>query len=283
MSETFAPIANAEPGDLYLDLMKRSLMNWVYADVELMPVRSSSVSGRIRQRLARLLAWGEGGVLARSGSFNSAQRLEGTDWPPTAHTMVGLKRLNNLQQCVEDVLNQDVPGDLLEAGVWRGGASIFMRAILKVRGVKDRAIWLADSYAGLPPPDTTKYPLDADSRLHESDRLAIPLERVRANFERYGLLDEQVHFLKGWFKDTLPTAPVTKLALIRLDGDMYESTMDAISSLYPKLSIGGYIIVDDYGGVPACRQAITDYRSANGITDEIAVIDWTGVFWRRSR
>lgn len=275
--QTFGPLGPLAPRDLYLDLMKRCLMNWIYGDVELRPTRAG-----IRQGLARLLA-GPRGVLARSGSFDPARRLEGNEWPPTAHTMVGLARLDNLQKCVEDVLAEKVPGDFVEAGVWRGGASIFMRAILKSHGVHDRTVWLADSFAGLPAPDTSRYPLDADSRLHEFDQLAIPLERVRANFERYGLLDEQVRFLKGWFKDTLPSAPLDRLALMRLDGDMYESTMDAISALYPRLSVGGYVIVDDYGGIPACAQAITDYRAANGIEDEIRKIDWTGAYWRRSR
>ena len=68
----------------------------------------------------------------------------------------------------------------------------------------------------------------------------MPLETVKANFEKYGLLDAQVVFLKGWFKDTLPAAPIGKLAVMRLDGDMYESTMDALKSLYPELSPGGY-------------------------------------------
>lgn len=108
------------------------------------------------------------------------------------------------------------------------------------------------------------------------------VDEVKSNFSRYELLDEQVCFLKGWFRDTLPSAPIEQLAVIRLDGDMYESTMDALNNLYPKLSVGGYLIVDDYGTIPACAQAVTDYRHAHGITDEIHVIDWTGVYWKRS-
>ena len=109
------------------------------------------------------------------------------------------------------------------------------------------------------------------------------MDRVRANFARYGLLDEQVHFLKGWFKDTLPIAPIERLAVARLDGDMYESTMDAIEALYPKLQPGGFLIMDDYGAVPACKQATEDYRERCGIREPIVPIDWTGVYWRKTR
>jgi hypothetical protein len=235
---------------LYLDLMKRCLTAWIYAGT------------------------GE--------EFSAEARTDGKDWPAFAHTMVGLKRLNNLQQCCEDVIRRGVPGDLIETGVWRGGSTILMRAILKAHGVTDRRVWVADSFEGLPHPDEQKYPQDKGDTHHTHEALAVSLEQVKHNFERYGLLDEQVRFLKGWFKDTLPTAPIERLAVIRLDGDMYESTMDGLVNLYPKLSAGGYVIVDDYGYLPACRQAVHDYRDTHGIHDEIHRVDWTGVYWQRS-
>ncbi|MEK6632595.1 MAG: TylF/MycF/NovP-related O-methyltransferase, partial [Nitrospirota bacterium] len=83
------------------------------------------------------------------------------------------------------------------------------------------------------------------------------------------------------FRDTLPTAPIERLAVLRLDGDLYESTMEALVALYPKVSAGGFVIVDDYG-LPTCRAAIEDFRLAQGITDPIQLIDWTGAFWQRS-
>jgi len=208
-------------------------------------------------------------------------RMEGRIWPVVAHTMIGLKRLDNLEFCIEQVITNGVPGDLIETGVWRGGATIFMRAVLKTYGVTDRCVWVADSFKGLPAPDTGKYPYDVGDTLHEARELAVSLEDVKANFERYGLLDDQVRFLKGWFRDTLPVAPIERLAVLRLDGDMYESTMDTLVNLYPKLSEGGYAIVDDYGAIPACRQAVHDYRSANRITEKIRNIDWTGAFWQK--
>jgi hypothetical protein len=236
---------------LYLDLMKRCLTNWIYVDTEEKP-------------------------------FDQQARAEGRDWPPTAHSMIGLKRLDNLQFCVEDVLTNQIPGDLIETGAWRGGATIFMRAILKAYGVENRYVWVADSFEGLPAADAKKYPHDAGDRHHIHKALRVSLDQVRTNFERYGLLDIQVRFLKGWFRDTLPGAPIEKLAVLRLDGDMYESTMDALVYLYPKLSIGGYLIVDDYAAVQACRQAVHDYRESHDISDEILPIDWSGIFWQRT-
>jgi O-methyltransferase len=158
-----------------------------------------------------------------------------------------------------------------------------MRAILKAYKIVDRNVWVADSFEGLPPPNPDEYSVDAGDKHHEAKELAVSLEQVQLNFAKYGLLDHQVKFLKGWFRDTLPTAPIEKLAVLRLDGDMYESTMDALNSLYPKLQIDGYLIVDDYGDIPSCKQAIHDYREKHRILDEIIPIDWTGVFWKKAR
>ena len=268
---------------LYLDLMKRCLVNMIYPQTEAVPLPATAAG--LRGRLARALLKGEAGSsghVSATKSDDHLGRMEGRIWPVVAHTMIGLKRLDNLEFCIEQVITNGVPGDLIETGVWRGGATIFMRAILKAYGVTDRCVWVADSFKGLPPPDTGRYPFDAGDTLHEATELAVSLENVKANFERYGLLDDQVRFLKGWFRDTLPVAPIERLAVLRLDGDMYESTMDTLVNLYPKVSQRGYVIVDDYGAIPACRQAVHDYRSANGITEEIRNIDWTGVFWQKA-
>lgn len=262
---------------LYLELMKKCLTNTIYGDSELAPVSPSS---RTKRLVAKVFD-AAGLTLARQNSYSYQRREEGLDRPPYAHTMIGLRRLNNIQDCVERVLKENVPGDLIETGVWRGGAAIFMRAILQAYGVQDRNVWVADSFEGLPAPNATKYPEDKDDLHHTDARLAVSVDAVRRNFERYDLLDDQVRFLKGWFGDTLPQADIKQLAVIRLDGDMYESTMDAIASLYPKLAVGGYVIVDDWGAVRACRCAIEDYRLEHGIAEAIRPIDGTGVYWKR--
>jgi len=213
--------------------------------------------------------------------FDAKLREYGWDWPSQAHTMIGRKRLENVRSLTESVLGNNIPGDFMETGVWRGGACILMRAVLDAYRVTDRKVWLADSFEGLPPPDSEHYPHDQGDTFHTYKELAVSLEAVQENFKKYGLLDDQLGFIKGWFKDTLPVAPVEKLALLRLDGDMYESTMIALESLYPKLSIGGYVIIDDYHVVPACRQAVEDYSAKYEIKPVIEEIDGVGVFWRK--
>ena len=221
--------------------------------------------------------------LSRTLPFDAALRAQGQDWPTEAETMVGIKRLDNLQWCIESALSAEVPGDLVETGVWRGGAAILMRGVLKAYGDTRRAVWLADSFQGLPKP-AADYPADADDpHWTLAPYLAVPLDAVRQNFERYGLLDQQVKFLPGWFRDTLPIAAIGSIAVLRLDGDMYESTMVALSSLYPKLSPGGFVIVDDYGALPNCRRAVEDFRAAGGIVAPITPVDWTGVYWQKPR
>jgi O-methyltransferase len=282
-------ITNCQSRFLYLDLMKRCLTNWIYGEAEAklfseqrtVEIRDLPLAGLtvIEQKVFQ----GIEREVQSMTAFDEQLRAEGRDWPPTAHTMIGLRRLDNLQACIEDLLARNVPGDLIETGSWRGGATIFMRAVLKAYGVEDRVVWVADSFEGLPAPDPRRYPSDFGSVLHLFAELSVTLDQVKRNFERYGLLDDQVRFLKGWFKDTLPTAPVERLALARLDGDMYESTRDGLESLYPKLSIGGYLIIDDYGEIPPCRQAVADYRRAHGITEKILPIDSSGVYWQRER
>lgn len=209
------------------------------------------------------------------------ERELGIDWPEHAETMSGLRRLDNVQDCILDVVERGVPGDLIETGVWRGGTAIFMRAVLAALGDRERTVWAADSFEGLPKPDASRYPLDARVDYTIYPELSVGVQQVRANFARYGMLDEQVAFLPGWFRDTLPSAPIDQLALMRLDGDLYESTIDALDALYPKLAPGGYCIIDDYGAIGACRRAVDDYRYAHGIADAMIPVDWTCVFWKR--
>jgi O-methyltransferase len=196
--------------------------------------------------------------------------------------MIGLRRLDNLEHCVRDVVQRGVAGDLIETGVWRGGASIFMRAVLKALGDTTRTVWAADSFQGLPRPNAAAYPADEGESSWRRFELAVGLDTVKANFAKYGLLDDQVRFLVGWFSDTLPAAPIERLAVLRLDGDLYESTIVALRALYPKLSPGGYVIVDDWGAVPACKEAVADFRAEAKIDDPIREIDWTGVYWQRA-
>ncbi len=272
--------------ELYLDLLKRTLTGAVAED-------NDSILGGVRTSgspvLYKRAADAVGRLVGRFGfevaykkRYDPGLRAIGRDWPARADSMIGLARMHNIQYCIEAVLRDEVPGDLIETGVWRGGATIFMRGVLKAYGEEARTVWAADSFEGLPPPDTARFPADAGDRFHEQVGLAVGVEQVKHNFERYGLLDDQVKFLVGWFKDTLPMAPIEQLAVMRLDGDLYESTWHGIEALYPKLSPGGFCIVDDYGTLAdQCQRAIHDYREQHGITEEIVDIDGWGAYWRK--
>ena len=213
--------------------------------------------------------------------FDSDRRLLGRDWPQSAQTMIGSVRLRNIRTLLERVLDDKIPGDFLEAGVWRGGACIYARGILLAHGDRSRKVWVADSFRGLPPPDLDRYPNDTGDEHFTVPELAVSAADVRANFQKYGLLDTQVEFLEGWFKDTLPDAPVEQLSILRLDGDMYGSTMETLEAMYHRVSPGGFVIVDDYILKP-CREAIMDFRKKLAITDAIEEVDGAAVYWRKT-
>lgn len=263
-------LARSPAADLYIELLKNCVANRVYDDdLDLMSgvfVRNPA-TGKIASRDAP--------------PADEQRKFLGLAWPSRAHTMIGMPRLDNLRACIEAVLDDGVEGDFIEAGVWRGGACIFMRGILKAYGAEDRTVWVADSFEGLPPGDPAKYPKESPLALNEYAELAVSLEQVQHNFARYGLLDGRVKFLKGWFRDTLPTAPIRKLSILRLDGDLYESTMDGLA-LYPKLSPGGFVIVDDYNLVKACNDAVEDFRRDQRIAAPLRLIEGGGAFWRKA-
>lgn len=236
---------------------------------------------RLRNVLVRILRK-QNKLIVKKRKFVASDREEGRDWPMFGYTMVGHKRLDNVQESIECILDQNIPGDFVECGVWRGGCAMFMKAVLNARGDTERRIWLADSFAGLPKPNETEFPDDKGYDYTEQDILAVPLETVRGNFARFDLLDDRVRFLPGWFKDTLPGADIGEIALLRADGDLYESTIQILDNLYDKVVPGGHIIIDDYNSWPPCKKAVDEFRERHGIDDPIHEVDWTGVYWIKS-
>jgi O-methyltransferase len=209
-----------------------------------------------------------------------ALRAMGGDWPFSGLTMVGLSRLDDFQACVESVVADGIEGDVIEAGTWRGGASILARATLDSLGADERTLWVADSFQGLPAPDPETFPEDRELDLSRIDFLAVPPEEVMSYFARFGC-DQGVELVEGFFDETLPRLRDHRWAVVRLDGDSYEATWVGLESLYSGLSAGGYLIVDDYVLIEECRRAVDEYRDHNGITEPIERVDWNGIRWRR--
>ena len=204
-----------------------------------------------------------------------------------ALTCVPRQRLDHLESCIRTVVARQVPGDLIETGVWRGGCSIFMRTVLEALGVTDRTVWVADSYRGLPRPHASLFPRERNAyyspEMENLSFLEAGLCEVMGNFAKFNLLDHQVRFLEGWFADTLPSAPIRQLAVLRLDGDFHDSTMVALTALYEKVSSGGFVIVDDYGeDWTHCREAVDKFRKERGIGEELHSVDAWCYYWQRA-
>lgn len=241
----------------YLDLVRDSLVGLLHED-------------------PRLDVGGSGGLAA----FDRSLRVTGSDRPATAFTMIGERRMLQLQQAAETAIRDRIPGDFLEAGAWRGGACILMRAVLAAWGDERRRVWVADSFEGMPPLAPGQPGASVD-KLRDVEGFVVSADDVRANFARYDLLDDRVVFLEGWFRDTLRNDAIDTLAILRIDAVLRESTTDALAALYDKVAPGGYVILDDYGAFAGCRAAVAEFRRDRGITDPIEWIDDSGAWWRR--
>ena len=250
---------DSESTRLYLRLLKRCLIRDLFPD---------------RRYL--------GSDLSQVLSYSPEMRENGLDWPTEAVTMVGMKRLNSLEKCCLSVIEDGVPGDFVETGTWRGGCGILMRAVLESCSDGERSVWLFDSFEGLPKPDAAAFPADSDDQFWTfGSYLGVSVDQVKENFRQYELLDDRVRFVKGWFRDTIPSSNLGPISVLRLDGDMYESTWIVLTHLYPKVSPGGFLVIDDYGAIPACKQAVDDFRREHSIQSPLSSVDWTGVFWRK--
>ena len=261
----------------YLGLLRSALTASLYPESAWLRLRPSGKLGMIRNTILKAFS-GRGFAVVKLQSFDQNAREYGEDWPMIGYSMIGKHRLANIQYCLETVHEANIPGDFVECGVWRGGASIFAKGVLNCLGDDDRKVWLYDSFEGMPVQrDEDK----SDPALADRSYLAVSLDQVRENFDRFGLLDNRVRFVKGWFSDTLLTAPIESISVLRLDGDFYSSTIDALNGLYDKVSPGGFIIVDDYNSFKSCKQAITEFREERQIRTDIVSIDRIGVYFRK--
>ncbi|MFC3322105.1 TylF/MycF/NovP-related O-methyltransferase [Mesorhizobium cantuariense] len=273
-------------GDLYLDLLKRSLLNYVYLDNELRIIYlRNCIAGSelFDTRVLHDIRRERSDAYAEMTAGRSDGRFFGRDIRNAgySHTMIGRARLDMLHSCLDKVVGDDIPGDFVECGVWRGGSCIFMAGYLKINPGRKSRVFVADSFEGLPPPSLAQdMGLDLSKEIYPE--LAVDDETVRENFRVYGLDSEVVVFVKGWFKDTLPLLQTREIALLRLDGDLYESTMDSLEALYEKVSPGGIVIIDDYA-IEQCRLAVAEYFARKSCDlPQMHGVDWTGVWFRKA-
>ena len=263
----------------YLDLMKQTLTHSLW-DETTQPLDSRRTPVMWKQRLVKLAqAFFQpfGLRLVWNKPVDKEAKAFGETWPEFSHTMVGMERLNALQSAAETIFQRNIPGDFIECGVWRGGASIFLRAVMDEYNQTERTLFVADSFSGLP---KSEIAVDSPLMLHKIDYLAVSLEEVQDNFKRYGLLS-RVQFLKGFFEQQ-SFSEVKQLSLLRLDGDLYSSTMTCLEKLYDKVSPGGFVIIDDYSAITACKQAVDEFRQARGITAPLVFTDLCEAYWIKS-
>lgn len=238
---------------LYIDLLKRTLTNYAY------------LGGDAPFERFRCITHYD---------------LDASRWTidPLARPVTLLTRaqLDLIEAAVVMVERERIAGDFLEAGIWRGGAVAFMRGLIEAHDIAVRRVIAADSFAGIPPNSRTEGdPVDG-----WNDRWVASVEEVRGNIERFGLLDDRVAFLVGFFENSLPTLTDEAFAIIRLDSDSYDSVETSLDHLYPRLSPGGVVIIDDWH-LPGCRKAVLDYRARYDIRDELQVHDGNA-YWVKS-
>ena len=245
----------------YLELLRRALIGTtsLFSEIQLNDCPNGSLPRNPRN----------GGVLANAG----------------------YDRLINMQRLLDEVRIEHVKGDYVECGVWRGGISLFMSGYAKVYEQVDRKTWLFDSFEGVPVGNSIERWKDAngvplDSGWEESGDLSVSLENVQRHFVQYDVDGPSNVFVQGWFSKTLPATDVQSIAVLIVDGDLYSSTYLVLQHLYHRVSIGGWVILDDWG-VDQSRQAVEDFRKQHGITEEITLHDPPGCYpvarWRKAR
>ena len=246
----------------YLELVKKAVTNYLHRDLT-EEFRDSS------EAASTACSEDPEGCESDWQIGQGAGRVDG----PYAQKRLG--GLVHIELLLQDVLDSEVEGDVIEAGCFMGGTAVFMRAVLEQKSGAQRRLLVADSFEGIPAPRTARgLRVDGPGVAHGTadwpERYSAGQARVRSTFRRYGLWDERVVLIPGFFNISLPSyfegAPLGSLALIHIDADAYESVLDALDTLYPRLSPGGHVIIDDFH-LPAVRTAVHEYRDAQGVSE----------------
>ena len=202
-------------------------------------------------------------------------------------TMTSIERLYSLYKAMRYVIDNKIPGDFIECGVWKGGSSLMMAKMLAMHGIFDRKVILYDTYEGMSEPtehDKDYAGVSADVLLDKSSIEVqdsvwcySSFEEVKNNLMLSGLPEENIIMIKGKVEDTIPSqVPASQIALLRLDTDWYESTRHELEHLYPMLVPNGVLIIDDYGHWEGCRKAVDEYIKNNNLNMLLSRIDNTG-------
>jgi O-methyltransferase len=248
-----------------------------------------------------LAARGINRVLRRAGvEINRTGAQNAVEWPGFADvepwvaeiiekaapfTMTSHERISALCHAVRYVTKHNIPGDIVECGVWRGGS--MMAAALTLLGEHDltRTLYLFDTFEGMPSPTevdrATSSGKSAALLLEEADESSLiwahaALDDVRANLASTNYPTERIRFMRGRVEDTIPRAAPENIAILRLDTDWYASTRHELIHLYPKLSVGGVLVVDDYGHWEGARKAVDEFINDNRLPILLQRIDYTG-------
>ncbi|OGW36948.1 MAG: macrocin O-methyltransferase [Nitrospirae bacterium RBG_13_39_12] len=202
------------------------------------------------------------------------------------YTMTSPERIVALIKGIQYIVKNNIPGDIVECGVWKGGS--MMAAALALIAMKDtdRNLYLFDTFEGMTEPTKDDISCKGDRALdllkkNEKDEESYiwaysPLEKVKSNLLSIGYDFRKIHFIKGKVEETIPEKAPEKISLLRLDTDWYKSTLHELAHLYPRLSPGGIIIIDDYGHWHGARKATEEFIKNNNIRLFLSRIDYTG-------
>lgn len=192
-------------------------------------------------------------------------------------TLIGPEGLDNIARLITDTKNNKVKGAFVEAGVWRGGACIFARALMDHLGIKE-PVYVCDSFQGLPIPMDINDIEDSHFYIPE---LSVSLNTVKENFG-YFPIEGEVKYVEGLFKDTMPKLKdeIEAVSVLRIDADMYEGTIQVLDNLYDNVSVGGYVICDDYC-IEQARKAIDDFREMYNIKNPLIKVNETIHYWQK--
>lgn len=274
----------------YISLLKKILTNSIYEPntqtlTEQDILRCTEIYNKIQNETPHVLA-----VYPYITPRELANIFISTRRSRNIHTYVPMVGLDNVEECLLNIYRDGVPGHVMDAGTLRGGMAILMRGVIKALNDESRHVYVADSFEGLPPPGDKDSIMDHEVWYKFKDEAPeyyldckYSLDDVQRNFGAYNLLDERVIFLKGWFHETLPQLNDEIFSLIRLDADWHDSCRAVLDNIYPRLAVGGYVIVDDYN-LQGCRSAIDEYRREHAIKDELQVADQRSgiIYWRKT-